>query len=172
MADTIRCFFALWPDDEVRGQLAQLGKDYLPKQARPMRPDNLHITLAFLGNIPPGSLDCFDKAASGISFSPFELIINELGYFPRPRVFWAGATETPEVLKTLYQDLNDAVQACGFEPDNRPFVPHVTLARHCPFVRPPALATTITWPVNRFVLVQSHTYPEGVEYEVIREFYA
>lgn len=170
MTETIRCFFALWPDQAVREKLDQIARDNLPKKARPVRPDNLHITLAFLGNIPVTSLDCFTQAAASVRFLPFTLVLNELGYFARPKVFWAGASEIPAALGSLFQQLNNAIRECGFEPETRPFVPHTTLARHCPFVKPGGLDPVISWQVNRFCLVQSHTYPQGVEYEVIREW--
>ena len=170
MSETIRCFFALWPDQDVREALVRVGKENLPRKARPVRRDNLHITLAFLGNIPSDSVDCYLQAASSVRFSSFTLLLNELGYFPRPKVFWAGASETPAALRNLYTDLNNAIRTCGYEPETRPFVPHITLARHCPFLKPGTLDPVITWEANRFCLVQSHTFSEGVEYRVMHEW--
>jgi 2'-5' RNA ligase len=172
MAEQIRCFFALWPADELRTKLATLTRETVKKRGKPVQPGNLHITLAFLGNINIESLDCYLQQAENVRFSPFELVLDEVGYFPRPKVFWAGASEMPDALSQLHFDLNQQVSACGYEPEKRPFVPHITLARKCPFMKRGELDSPLNWQVDRFCLVQSHTYPEGVQYEVMHEWLA
>ncbi len=96
-------------------------------------PDNLHVTLKFLGNTPAESRDTIQNqiAESVIGQSPFVLRVAGLGAFPhidQPSVVWAGLCDV-EPLVSLAQRLEAALESLGFARESRPFHPHLTLAR-------------------------------------------
>lgn len=169
-AVTRRMFFALWPDTAVRTALAVQGCEQALRNGRAVAPENLHITLAFVGGITAEQSRCMEAAASGITAQPFAFSVDHVGYWARPRILWAGASTVPAGLTTLVDALNQALTPCGHEPDPRPFQAHVTLARkarRAPDVReiPP-----IVWRADAFCFVESVAGERGVEYHVLRRW--
>jgi len=134
----MRSFLAIpLPDDlrrdafASRGVLAPKGDGW-----RFVREEGLHLTLRFLGEVDPsrrGALDdAWGEAARGTG--PVALRLRGAGLFPatgRPRVLWLGVVEESEAssLRLLAERIEGAARALGFPPDDRPFAPHVTLAR-------------------------------------------
>jgi len=167
--DTLRLFFALWPDDATRDALNRTGK-WLHQHwgGRRMRADTLHLTLAFLGSTRTDQLDRLADCADSVHNKPFELILDQPGYWRHNRIGWLGASETPPHFE-LVGDLNAALQAAGFLVDARPYVPHVTLLRNAAGGAVPA-CTPVRWRVSDFVLVKSVTESDGAHYEVIRHW--
>ena len=172
---TARLFLALWPDAPVREALAALADaEALP--GRPVAAENLHITLSFLGRVAPEQQDCVRQAAAAQAWTAFVLVLDRLGHWPRPRVCWAGASRVPEPLLNLQAGLATALAGCGFEPDHRPYSPHVTLARKCPS-RPSralhrSLRRPVVWRVDTLALVASETDPAGARYRVLERWQA
>ena len=151
-----RLFFALWPDEPARAALAPLARRVaLEGGGRAVPGANLHLTLAFLGDVPQDRVDAAKAAASGIRGDRFELVLDRTGAFRRSGVGWAGPAKAPGELVTLQSALDSALRASGFALEDRPFAPHLTLARK--LVRP--VATTqiepVAWRVTRFALVAS-----------------
>jgi len=169
-SDTLRLFFALWPDDATRDALDHTGK-WLHKHwgGRLMRRDTLHITLAFLGSTPVEQLDALVACADSVQAGAFELVLDQAGYWRHNRIGWLGASETPPQHIELVGQLNAQLQAAGFPVDTRPHVPHVTLLRKSLGGEVPA-CEPVRWPVSDFVLVQSVTELDGAHYEVIRRW--
>lgn len=168
--DTLRLFFALWPDDATRTALNHTGK-WLHKHwdGRRMRADTLHLTLAFLGRTPVAQLDALTASVDAIEADAFELILDQSGYWRHNRIGWLGASQTPPQHFDLVGALNTVLQAAGFAVDARPHVPHVTLLRNSMGgeVSP---CEPVHWPISDFVLVASRTEVEGAHYEVIRRW--
>lgn len=165
-----RLFLALWPDDAVRARLVEV-RDYVAAhhRGRPVAAANLHITLAFLGSVDADRQRCAETAAAGITTPAFTLTLDTLGHWPRPQVSWVGSDVTPDAMNELQAYLRRALGECGFELDNRPFRPHVTLLRKAGG-RPgfaPALEAPIQWPVTRVHLVASVTRAQGAEYRIV-----
>jgi 2'-5' RNA ligase len=169
-SDTLRLFFALWPDDATRTALNHTGK-WLHKHwgGRRMRPDTLHITLAFLGSTPAEQVGALIACADSLYSESFELILDQAGYWRHNRIGWLGASQTPPRLVELVTALNGALQAAGFPVDARPHVPHVTLLRNTAGGEPPP-CELVYWPVRDFVLVSSRTESDGAHYGVIRRW--
>jgi 2'-5' RNA ligase len=168
--DSLRLFFALWPDDATRDALYRTGKSlHTHWGGRLMHADTLHITLAFLGSTPAEQLDVLVACADSIHSEPFELILDQAGYWRHNRIGWLGATATPPQHFELVGALNAALQAAGFSVDARPHVPHVTLLRKSAGGEVPP-CEPVRWPVSDFVLVASRTETEGARYEVIRRW--
>jgi 2'-5' RNA ligase len=166
-SDRCRCFFALWPDDAAAEMLDRVAADtHQTCGGRIMRRDTLHLTLAFLGDIPVGRAADARRVADGIVAAPFELTMDCLGYWRHNRIFWAGGAVPPR-LTFIADALADGLRAAGFSLDTRPFAPHVTLLRdaHCAVM--PELPRSITWPVREFVLAESRLSPNGARYEIV-----
>lgn len=135
-----RLFLAVPLPENVRAEIedisTRLQKGVQFTKARPSwaQAHSIHLTLAFLGGTPPAKIDAISAAAlqAAGGFSPLRIEIKRLGVFPdwhHPRVLWAGMRERTHQLETLHRSLNDALARIGFQPDNKPFHPHLTLAR-------------------------------------------
>jgi len=166
-----RLFFALWPDAALQEALYRLGETMLrPGDGRRTPLPNIHLTLAFLGSVSADAQACSENAAAKVQAEPFTLRLEMLGCFRRSGILWVGTERTPPGLSALVRVLSDGLQTCGYEPDERPFRSHLTLARRlrrCP--RFPVM-TPIDWVVRDFVLVESHTGPGGAQYQVLRRW--
>jgi RNA 2',3'-cyclic 3'-phosphodiesterase len=165
---TRRLFFALWPDDEVRAALASLAREQIHKQARRVVADNLHITLAFPGNVTARVQACLEAAAGQLSGASFELSIDRLGYWSGPRIIWAAPSQTPPELWSLAAALREILAACGLEPENRPYQAHITLARKASQALDVTRTAPVPWSIRQFCLVESVSEPAGVRYRVLR----
>ena len=165
-----RLFFALWPDDVLRQKFYALGGELLcDHRGRCLPPENLHLTLAFLGYVDAERQVCLERMASAIRSPAFTLTLDQVGFWPRKGILWAGGTP-PEALLALVHGINRGLKACGLEPETRPFQAHLTLARN---VRGLHLdrdraVVPLAWKVSQFALVASQTLPEGACYEVLR----
>lgn len=133
----LRAFIAIQLPDTIRELLKQ-RIDYLKAElAMPMRwvaPQSSHLTLKFLGDIPeeqvPHIVGALERASIGSA--PLTLKIGRLGCFPNPRrarVLWVGIEGETEALIALQARIEDAIHALGFGREDRPFAPHLTLAR-------------------------------------------
>jgi 2'-5' RNA ligase len=135
--EQIRCFIAIELPEEAKRGLARLKKELERDEHKFVKwvdPGGIHLTLKFLGNIPAKRVteitEAMGKAAQGIS--QFHLEISGLGAFPslrQARVFWIGIGGEVDKLSRLQQNIDSALTAIGFTKEERPFVPHLTLAR-------------------------------------------
>ena len=147
-----RLFFALWPDDETRARLAQVARECSP---RPVAEEKLHMTLHFLGYCSDELQACYAGAVAAVQCEPFELQLDCLGGRARSGIQWLSASEPPAALNRLVERLAEALAPCGYKPEKRRFLPHVTLSRK---VKKPRVRTglpAITWRVSEFVLAES-----------------
>jgi 2'-5' RNA ligase len=135
--EQVRSFVAIELPEEAKQGLASLRRELERdehKFVKWVEPAGIHLTLKFLGNIPFKRVteitEAIEKAAVGIT--PFYLEISGLGVFPNPkqvRVFWVGISGEVDKLSRLQQNIDSALAALGFAKEERPFVPHLTLAR-------------------------------------------
>ncbi|MGH8752954.1 MAG: 2'-5' RNA ligase family protein, partial [Burkholderiales bacterium] len=103
---TARVFFALWPDEAVNEQFMQWANLlYETCGGSITRPGNLHITLAFLGNVASSRLDELKLLAAKIGGSAFNLSFTAPGYWRHNRIAWAAPDDTPQVLSDLVKKL-------------------------------------------------------------------
>ena len=180
----MRLFVALEIPGEIRGALAAFLKELraIAPQAKWVRADNLHATLKFLGEVEPCKLAAVKTALAEIR-SPRAVVLDfrGLGFFPnekRPRVFWAGMEASPN-LAPLAADVDQALHKLGFPPEERPFTPHLTLARFNPPGLPPLLEAAAQQNHSRsfgslttreFHLIESKLKPTGAEYTNLQSF--
>jgi RNA 2',3'-cyclic 3'-phosphodiesterase len=163
-SETMRLFYALWPDNATRTTLMQLQA---PLRGRIVPYENLHLTLAFLGQQPVSRLPALKEILLRLDAPASELVIDKVSYFSRNKVAWAGAHDTPPDMLKLYRELAEALinQGVAFN-EQHAFKPHITLARDA--LPPPDLAfAPIRWRAHKVALVRSDTGPQGSKYEVL-----
>ena len=136
----IRCFIAVEIDETIRQEISRV-QQRLQKELRGnesgikwVPPENIHLTLKFLGNVTdqdiPEICDAVSRAAS--EFQPFSFGVGTCGCFPpnRPaRVLWIGITEGQPELKQLAKRVDHWLNKLGFPLEKRAFSGHLTLAR-------------------------------------------
>ena len=129
-----RLFVAISLAEEIRNELARVQQTLKPfaRDVKWVKIDNVHVTLKFLGYVEFEKIDAIKKtlAASSEGHGAFEILVKGVGFFPnerRPAVFWAGM-ESPELL-ALQSRVEDSAVPLGFEKEERPCSPHLTLAR-------------------------------------------
>ena len=145
-------FFALWPGTGARRSLEHLRRSLPRHGGREPHPADLHVTLAYLGAIPPARRVCAEQIAGGIRADPFELRIDTLGHWRRPGILWCAPSVIPAPLLNLFASLNGGLAACGVTLEPRRFKPHITLARKVPHGLRGAELEAFDWPVSDFVL--------------------
>ncbi|OGP83949.1 MAG: 2'-5' RNA ligase [Deltaproteobacteria bacterium RBG_13_65_10] len=184
MEESIRAFVAVEIPGPLRALCAEICRRLAPATGRVgwVKPENLHLTLKFLGNADPSRLERLAEslAHKGAKLHPFEVELKGLGCFPsprRPRVIWVGTGEGAEALALLAQKVEGAAAKAGFSREARAFSPHLTLGR----VRmdsPPAdlgslLAREDPGSLGRFfvtevILMKSRLDPGGSIYTPLR----
>ncbi len=135
---TIRTFIAIELTAPILASLGDLQsrmqRDLPPKLLRWVRPEGIHLTLVFLGDIPVEQVDPIAEALTEAcaGHSPFTVSVAGMGCFPnvrRPRVAWVGVEEPSGALARLQHDIEQALVPLGFRPEARAFSPHLTLGR-------------------------------------------
>lgn len=112
---------------EVQGRLKATGA-----KVKLVEPENIHLTLKFLGEIEDHQVAEISRFIEGISFDPFEFKVECVGVFPnlrRPATIWAGITEGVGELVDIFGLVNEGLAQFGFEKDRRRYSPHLTIAR-------------------------------------------
>ena len=167
----IRLFFALWPDDKLRAYLDSTARALsLDEGARRVPASNLHVTLHFIGNVFFEEMACLQKQARRVRFDRFSFEIDCPGSFRKPRVAWLGCHNAPDELFELQLRLGRELQDCGFEPEKRPYHPHVTVARKIGSPPGDGHFEPIRWDVNGFSLIEVQQRETGVQYRVVETY--
>jgi RNA 2',3'-cyclic 3'-phosphodiesterase len=130
-------------------------------------PDDLHMTLVFLGKVSPEQFPCIRKAAASLVAKPFTLELTKTGCWKSPKILWCGSELTPEPLECLVHNLQEGLAGCGFEPEKRVYKPHVTLARKAKSLPRQGLDHTIIWRPREFVLAGSHSGVKPPRYRIL-----
>jgi len=131
--DKNRVFIAIDIDEEVQQRLADIQKKLQKCDAdvRWVVPENIHLTLRFLGYVSHLK-PIFEATEDSVcNIEPFKLFLSKIGVFPdlkRPRVIWAGIKES-KTLFVISQNLSGLLKRCGFPEEGRDYHPHLTLGR-------------------------------------------
>jgi 2'-5' RNA ligase len=180
----VRLFVAIGIPKEIREALTDFVTQLraIAPQVKWVRTDNLHVTVKFLGHTDPAKLQVIEHALCAIhSYAPVTLEFRGLGFFPsekRPRVFWAGMQASTN-LKSITADVDHATHKLGFPLEERPFVPHLTLARFDPPAIAPKLSAAIVerasqtfgiMTTRELQLIESKLKPAGAEYTTLHSF--
>jgi 2'-5' RNA ligase len=180
----VRLFVALEIPRAVRDNLATLIRDLrtADPKARWVRAENIHVTLKFIGEVPPEKVEDIRGALSSVhSERAVELHFRGLGFFPnakRPSVLWVGIDASPN-LPSLADDIESSLEKLGFPREQRPYVPHLTIARFQPPRIHERLQSAIAQSSGRefgslrtgeFHLIESKLKPSGAEYTTLASF--
>lgn len=133
---TVRSFICIELPDEVKSEIAlfQARLKSEPASVSWTKPENIHLTLKFLGDVEEGRLTEIERTLESVAarFSPFELAASGCGVFPNernPRVLWIGVREDEGHLQRLARAVEDAMAGLGFAREDRPFQAHLTIGR-------------------------------------------
>lgn len=153
LAGSHRLFIALWPEAPVRDALQALQARWRwPREARPVPPEDLHVTLHFLGAVETARAAALAPALD-VAFEPFTLAVGAAA-------LWRGGIAVHEAavvpgLVALHQALARALLAQSFALESRAYRPHVTVARRAEGGAPPEDGEIVEWRVRGFALVRS-----------------
>lgn len=179
-----RVFFALWPDADTARRLAALaGRLRDQFGGRATRGETVHLTLAFVGEVPAESLAGLLQVGAAVAaeFAPpaqeRRFALDRVGFWPHNRIAWVGPAEPPAALAELAERLLAALRARGHCLDKQRFAPHLTLVRRVRD-KPDAAALAAhaatlagaEWDWNGFRLVRSRLSETGSSYETIGEW--
>lgn len=182
-----RLFVALDPPEAVRRRLAAMMVELrraagrAADEIRWVPPENVHLTLQFLGAVPEERVPAIEKVirAAAAAARPLSLEVKGAGGFPnarRPRVVWAGLAGDVAPLATLAADLGRRLAPLGFPPEDRPFSAHLTLGRAREGRGAPGIAGALAsvaetagapWRATELILFESHLSPKGPRYEAL-----
>ena len=144
-----------------------------------VRPESIHLTLHFLGDVQEGVIPALCEALDQVRAAPFTLELSSRGRFPPrgpARVLWVGLAASP-ALESLHAACGRAIAAAGLPLESRPFAPHVTLARldaaagrriAAEFLAADPLPPA-AFPVERVILYASERTPAGAVHEPLHE---
>ena len=147
--------------------------------ARWQREDQLHLTLRFIGEVDRHLANDIHAALGAIHHPAFDLALNGLGLFERrgaPETVWAGVSPQERV-QSLHKKVGQALARVGIAPDQRAFLPHITLARLKPssgtvreFIESSGGLTSPRFRVESFALVESRLTPDGAVYTDVETY--
>ena len=178
----MRAFLAITIPDEIKAQLSAAIKRFTPVavDVKWCNKDQMHLTLAFLGEVAPAILPHVTAAANRVctAFPAFDCRAYGLGFFGtkrNPKTLWAGVDPSSE-LDALYEGLWKELKKFGFENDEQDFRPHITLGRcrestrNLPLIEAMDEDTEVEfgeWTVKRVTLLESRLTPRGPVYHAL-----
>ena len=168
-----RLFVGIPLPDDIRRRLAGLQTGVAG--ARWVAPENLHVTVKFLGDVKESVIEdirkCVETTAS--KFSPFVMGLSHIGFYPssdKPRVIWLSSDGGEDQLLDMFQELENCLEYLGIDRDSRTFSPHLTIGRvkrHRMIAIPDILPEFehVSFKVTGLSLIKSTLTPEGPRYE-------
>ena len=182
----MRLFLAIDIPSDIREGLTKIQNQLkaLDLKASWVQPDNIHLTLKFLGNTEPGKIPQIVEIMNACvkSIVPFSLSITEIGAFPslnRPQVLWVGLADLQRSLVSAQKNIDQNLSRLGYDADNKLFFPHLTLARIKSSKGGQAINKNITnlpsedkkpFSVKSIKLYKSELTPRGAIYTSLNEF--
>ena len=174
----MRLFIAIEIPDDLKKMIVRLHVE-IPG-ARWVPAEQIHLTLAFLGEVEESALEKLVRELARIDLPEFRLSFSGTGCFPdrrRPRVLWVGVEPHPH-LQALAAAVREVLLACGVPREARSFSPHITLARlkipasgeAAAFFDRPEVLKLPPFPVREFILFQSRLTPQGAVHSPVGNF--
>lgn len=167
-----RLFVAIDFPDEIKRELKEIA--FALPGARWTKPENLHLTLFFIGEVNEEKFKAIASALDGIHPPEFFLSLRGLGYFSRgkqPKILWVGVNDASSLL-LLHKKIQGTLHEIGIRPERNKFSPHITLARlnNTPearlgnYLSDFGLFSTSSFGVNALTLFSSKLTPKGAVY--------
>jgi len=178
----MRLFVAVEISPDIRRGITEFMNRMQPhlSNVRWVRPEGLHITLKFLGNVVDERQSVIEGALREVEAPGFSISVRNIGLFPNarsPRVLWVGIESGPE-LASLAKHVDGTLASIGFEREKRPLTPHVTLARFKEGRRTQSVSSALpdsnpsfgTMTAKEFHLYESKLSPKGASYIKLASF--
>jgi len=163
---TRRLFFALWPDAALRDEAAARVAALVPAAGgRPQRPDQLHVTLVFLGSLAEDRLGAVHAVGARTSGVPISVALDRLEHWRKPQVLCLTASQVPPQLVALVEALRVSLAAAELPSESRAYRPHLTLARKVTRFEARAEVEPLLWRADSITLVESRSNAQGARYE-------
>jgi RNA 2',3'-cyclic 3'-phosphodiesterase len=187
--DALRLFVACEVPEDVKsavGTVTATLREESGSAVRWVNPENVHLTLKFLGEVPQKTLPAVKIAMQEavVRHSPFSLEFSNIGMFGGReglRTMWMGIAGDILRLEALARDMNRALDVVGFEADRRPFRPHLTIGRvrdHISTRERAAIEVAVgktnippaQWRTSQVSLIRSKLTKSGARYETVATF--
>lgn len=185
MSETIRTFIAVELPEKIISSISRVQENVRSYgfKIRWVRPENIHITLKFLGNVKKADIEKVGEAIfeSVKEYSAITLRAKGIGTFPgikRPRVIWVGISGQLDLLVGLHKTLDEKLEAIGFPRENRSFKGHLTLGRVKAKIDPKRFGDALdelagfeseSFVADRIILFKSELKPTGAVYTKLVE---
>ena len=189
MRDDIRVFLAVRLPDDVTAALGNLADQLVQARVgglKPVRPENMHLTLKFFGNVNARQIESITDTVTHTAktIRPFTLRLGNVGTYPNnrsPRVLWVGLDGDVAHLQDAHRRIETALRQIAIEPESREFRPHLTIARirdHASRIERRKAAEALfsaefrsglPVPVDRVTVMRSVLLPEGPQYTSLAE---
>jgi 2'-5' RNA ligase len=170
----MRLFIGLPIPAELANTLAPHARTIPLAKARWTAPENYHLTLVFLGEVAEQRLPSIENELKELDLSPFPIRLTNLNIFPRAGVLIAEVDPTRRLLH-LQAQIVSRMARCGFVPEERPYHPHLTLARFHGSLRLSESRRTLSsslrrsFSVDTINLYRSNLTPNGTHYEILAQ---
>ena len=162
-----RLFFALWPNEVIQHRLAEVARQLVDEtQGKPISWQNIHATLAFLGDVPVEQIPALLNLAEQYRQFSCELVLDRVAVLNHGIVY-AAATKPPTQLLDLATSLRSALRESGYCIEHRRFLPHITLLRNSLQAPRQNVIAPIFWPLSGPRLVQSELRRAGAVYQLL-----
>lgn len=190
MSENYRLFIAIELPSSLRlpvqSTLKALQQAVPANTVKWVQPDNMHLTLKFLGDVPTHQISAIENSlqTAAMSHLPFEIEVVGVGCFPnssRPNVIWIGINSAENHLTRLRDSVEQQIAPLGYPTEGREFSPHLTLGRLKRDLAKP-IVTKIgqavqginvgklgEWPCDSVRLMRSELRPEGPIYTCLAE---
>lgn len=172
----MRLFIGIGLPPQLAQTLAHAARTLISNSSR-IRwtpPENLHLTLGFLGHVAPDRISSIEQALAKIRAPPLHLTLDGAGTFPNAGILYANVKPTAPLL-TLAEQVFLRMETCGFPREQRAYAPHITLARikgrlTTPTREQPNPAFHQRFEASELRLYESLTLPQGVQYKILHTF--
>ncbi len=186
MEKLIRAFMALELDEEIKISLKKI-EDHLKKldlDVKWVNPHNVHLTLKFLGEIPPPKLTSVQEIFPSLfkNFSSFEIEMDRLGVFPKivhPKIIWVGVSKNAQHIVDLANRIEEQLGYLAIEKENKQFSPHLTIGRLkssknqyrlIEEIRNFSISPPLKQRFQSVSLFKSTLTPQGPVYEILQKY--
>jgi 2'-5' RNA ligase len=165
---SVRCFYAVWPDEPARRQLAaaaalvQGGVGALP-----VPHENYHVTLAFVGEVAAPLLAVLQQIGRDLGAPSLKLKFDAYEYWPKPQVVVAAVREVPDTVADIWRRLHAELALHGFVLSPKRLRPHATLTRKVTQAPVWPAMSAFEWTARSFSLVRSDSSAAGAVYTVV-----
>ena len=158
------------PDENTRQSINNISNQISNKSIRLVKPGNYHVTLEFIGNVSTSIQQQLISNAEYLQAKPFSIRFTQSSYWKKPSIICLRTDSIPKQLLKLAAEIKTVSRKLGLKTEERSYTPHITIARKVKQDITLSDPFCINWHANSFVLVESVSTEDGVEYRVLKEW--